>query len=157
MRLGIPLAIAVLVAGCGDPARQANGPATTSPTTARPITAQIAGPPVPHPVAGDLQTILNPAALEPITEVTVTPGLNAGRVQPPSAAAVPGLVATAVPLTPTDPAIDQWQYAPWYTASFTAVGRRWSLNAYLGGLGLLTDDAGHRAMVRLGPHNHDGT
>ena len=157
MRIGIFMTSAILAAGCRDPARQAiTAPATPGPTSS-PATATIGGPEVPHLFPGGLRAVANLRALGPITAVTVTPSLNASQAPPPSAAALPAVLASSIPLSPSDPTIDQWQYAPWYTATFTAGGRRWSLDTYLGGLGLLADDAGHRAMVRLPPHTGDGT
>ncbi len=157
MRLGIALILALLAAGCGVPARHATTTPTTPSTTTLPVTTAIDGPKVRHLIPGDLQAVVNLPLLQPITNVVISPGLNASHARPPSASAVPGIVIAASALPPTDPVIDQWQYAPWYTATFTGGGRQWTLDAYLGGLGLLTDDAGCHAMVRLSPHNSDGT
>jgi hypothetical protein len=106
---------------------------------------------------GNLQAVANLPTLRPITGVTVTPSPNTSQSAPPTGAELSGVMASAIPMSPGDPTIDHWQYAPWYTATFTANGRRWTLVAYLGGLGLLTDDTGHRAMIRLAPHTGNGT
>jgi hypothetical protein len=144
------------VIGCGE----AQQP-TTSPATTQGVPTVLAEPSAVSRFGGTLHTIQRLDKLSPLSDLVVTRDVNADWAEKNGAGAITAsnlenLLTEAEPVAPDDKLIDQWHYAPWCRGSFTAAGRKWSVALYLGGLGFITDDDGHRGAFRFQPPRSDG-
>jgi hypothetical protein len=77
-----------------------------------------------------------PASSE-VSDVTVTPGINADRENPLTPEELGSLLDTATPVSPTDERIRAFHYAPWYEVSFVGPEGEYRMRLFLGGLGFL--------------------
>lgn len=99
--------------------------------------------------------------LAPIAEVEIHRDLNADHAEQNGVARITRmnleqLVLAGRPVAPGDKVVDSWHYAPWCRATFVAAGRRWSVELFLGGLGVIVDDAGRKGVFRFEVPRPDG-
>ena len=151
------LPLVLVLTGC-SPAPKDGPPAP--PATARPA-AILLSEPAADTMLGTLHTVGDMSRLAPIADVTVHRDLNADQAERDGAARVTPenleqLLTAGKPVAPRDKLIDEWSYAPWYRATFVVGGRRWSVALYLGGLGIIADDASRKGAFRFDVPRTDG-
>jgi hypothetical protein len=100
--------------------------------------------------------------LVPLAEVKIDRDLNADGAEKNGAARVTPtnleqVLTAAKPAAPDDKMIDEWSYAPWCRGTFVAAGRKWSVALYLGGVGVIADDAGRKGAFRFEVPRGDGS
>lgn len=104
---------------------------------------------------GRLHTISGLDRIGPLRDVVVTPGINHGWAEANGNRItrddIERLLATARPLAPDDPMVDEWHYAPWCAASFRNEQGRWSVTFFLGGLAFIADEQGKKAVFLFEP------
>jgi hypothetical protein len=103
---------------------------------------------------GRLYSVGDMSRLSPISEARIDRDLNADWAEKNGAARVTPknleqLLTAGKPVAPGDKLIDEWSYAPWCRATFVAGGRRWSVAMYLGGFGVIADDAERKGAFRF--------
>ena len=127
---------------------------TASPASTQPAVPLLTEPAADGRIFGRAYTVGDMKRLAPITEVKLERGLNAdaaeksgaGRVTPQN---LEQLLTEAKPVAPDDKLLGAWNYAPWDRATFISGSRRWSVQLFLGGLGVITDDAGRKGAFRF--------
>lgn len=152
------LFLVLTLTGCSPAAE--NTP-TTSPATTKPTISLLSDPVADTRLLGRLHTVGDMSRLAPISEVKIDRDLNADWAEKNGAAPVAAknleqLLVAGKPVAPDDKLIDGWSYAPWCRASFVGGGRKWSVALYLGGLGVIIDDAGRRGAFRFDVPRGDG-
>jgi hypothetical protein len=153
------LLLVLTLTGCSPAAD--NAP-TTSPASTQPVLALLSEPAADTRLLGRLHTVGDMGRLAPIAEVKIDRDLNADWAEKNGAACVTPknleqLLTAGKPLAPGDKLIDEWSYAPWCRATFVAAGRKWSVALYLGGLGVIADDAGRKGAFRFDVPRGDGS
>jgi hypothetical protein len=103
---------------------------------------------------GKLYTIKGINRLTPMSKVKIESDINAdwaskNGLSKLDQAAFEKLLISGQPLAPNDKLIDGWHYAPWYRGSFMADDRKWQASLFLGGLGVITDDANRQGVFRF--------
>lgn len=153
-----PLLVAFMLTGCMPAAENA----TTSLASAQPTIALLSEPAAETRLLGRVYTVGDMSCLARISEVRIDRASNAdwaekngaGRITPKN---LEQLLTAAKPIAPGDKLIDDWSYAPWCGATFVVDGRRWSVTLYLGGLGVIADDAERKGAFRFDVPRGDGS
>ncbi len=151
----------LLLTGCSHAAEDAPStlPATdnvkaTSPAATRPTDELLSEPSADTRIQNRLHTVGDLSRLAPISEVRIKCWLDEKWLAEKGAVLVTPknleqLLTTGKPIAPSNELIDAWHYSNWYRASFVSCGRRWSVQLYLGGLGIIADDAGHKGAFKF--------
>lgn len=78
-----------------------------------------------------------------VSDIHLEEGLNGPEL---SVEGFKRLISTAKPLSPTDPSMKGWSYAPWYSGSFSGPGGTFHFQLFLGGRGTLTSPDGSSGL-----------
>jgi hypothetical protein len=137
--------IALFLAACSSHSHQAAG----IPTEPRLRVDLLSEPSAEVRGLGRVCTVDYLGSLAPLSDVVITPDLST--MAPPSPAELEHLVAAGRPVRPVDPILEAWSYSPWCAATFEARGQRWHVLLHLGGMGLIADERGQKALFRFHP------